>query len=191
MAEREHGADEPDWEALGVHPSELLDEASASVDGSWADGGGLRWNPLPADELTWLSIIVTEPFEPGHWPGLSDRSARRWWGSVGDQLIGAALQYSAADYEVIERPWGMIVEVGFTWPDRADAFRASEPLSSAIDQLGPLRLEITAGRGGGGAVVRSPRRGRPLIGAGGAEVPLPEHRDTHVSPAQSPAVVHL
>ena len=188
MIRRRRGADEPDWEALGVHPSELLDDdRSETVAGSWADGG-LRWNPLPADELTWLSVIVTEPFEPSIRPGLSDRSARRWWRSVGDQLIGAALQYSAADYEVIERPWGMVFEVGFTWPDRAEAFRNSEALSSAIDQLGSLRLEVAAGRGGGGAAVRSPRRGRPLIGAGGAEVPLPEHRSSPAGPAPSPLV---
>ncbi len=171
------------WDQLGVPPSELLgDERDAAE----PLGGPIRWGPVPGDELSWLTIAVLDPVElPG--PMLSG-GAERWWRSVGDQLINAALQLSAQDWEVTFRPWGVVFEVGFVTEAQAAAFRTGATLRSAVDQLGPIRLEVTTGRGGGTAGVRSPRRPRPFAGAGAAELPEPEPVP---EPLVAPAVRHL
>lgn len=132
------------------------------------------------DELSWLTIAVIEPFEfdPDE-PELFGPRAQLWWVSVSDQLVGAAFQYSALDYEVTVRSWGLVFEVCFDTDERAEAYRGSEAMRSAIDQLGPLRLEVTSGRGGGSAGARVPRRDRPLIGSGSAALPLPEPDQVH------------
>ena len=67
----------------------------------------------------------------------------------------------------------MIFEVGFRTDAYAELFRQCDAMQGAIDQLGPLRLDVSAGRGGG-AAVRVPRRGRPLVGAGAAALPIPD-----------------
>ena len=165
------GAGAPDWEALGVPPSELLGDEL--LDELAPLSGPVRWGPLATDELSWLSIAIIEPFDLD----LVDRvghSAHRWWDSVGDRLVTAALQHLALDYEVTLKSWGVVFEVGFGTEQLADAFRNGEAMRSAIDQLGPLRLEVTSGRGGGTSSARVPRRGRPLFGSGAAALPLPE-----------------
>lgn len=50
--------------------------------------------------------------------------------------------------------------------------KISTPASvrTALDQLGPIGLTVSAGRGGGGAGVRGPRRPRPFAGSEFASV---------------------
>lgn len=177
-------SDVPDWEALGVHPSELFGDEF--IDDRAPLSGTVRWGPRASDELSWLSIAVLEPFDLD----LADpaqQSAHQWWASVSDQLISAAFQHSALDYEVTLKTWGVVFDVGFGTDELAEAFRNGEAMGSAMDQLGPLRLEVTSGRGGGTASVRVPRRDRPLLGSGAAALPLPEQ--DHASPAGEPFVV--
>lgn len=147
----------------------------------------MRWAALRDVELAWLTVAVIEPFDRD----LADpaQSAHRWWSSVGDRVIMAAVQGYALDYEVTTRSWGVILEVAFATDAAADAFRSGEALRAAIDQLGPLRLEVTSGRGGGTAGARVPRRDRPLLGSGAAELPLPTpdaHTAAHGSPSPLP-----
>lgn len=171
MARRDD-RDPPDWDARGIPPSELFGDEL--LDHAPPLTTPVRWGDPAVDELTWLTIAVTEPFDLT----LGDHAgggARRWWESVGDELISAAFQRSALDFEVTMRSWGVVFEVAFATDEIAAAFRHSDAMLAAIDQLGPLRLEVTSGRGGGGASVRDPRRGRPLRGSGAAALPLPQH----------------
>jgi hypothetical protein len=143
----------------------------------------VRWGPLAPDELSWLSVAVFEPFDLDL-TDRSQRSAHQWWASVGDQLISSAFQFSAHDYEVTSKSWGVVFEVGFGSDAHAEAFRHGAAMRSAIDQLGPLRLEVTSGRGGGTSSDRVPRRGRPLLGSGAAAIPppQPDHLPTPADP---------
>lgn len=180
---RQHGGAANLWDQLGVPTSELLgDERDAAA----PLAGPIRWEALAGDELSWLTIAVLDPVGPAG-PMLLG-GAERWWRSVGDQLVNAALQESAQDFEVTFRPWGVVFEVGFITEAQATAFRTGATLRSAVDQLGPIRLEVTTGRGGGTAGVRSPRRPRPFAGAGAAELPEPEPVP---EPLVAPAIRHL
>ena len=55
-----------------------------------------------ADDLSWLSISVIEPFDLDV---SGAPTTGQWWRSVGDQLIAAAYQHSAVDYDVALREW--------------------------------------------------------------------------------------
>ena len=158
----------PDWAALGVHPSELLgDEA---LDAAFPMFSNVRWSRLP-HLLTWLTVCVLDDIPT------DDRervSAAAWWDAVGNQIVGAALHDGAQDFGVTMRSWGVIFEVAFANDDLAERFRESASMRAAIEQLGPLRLEVTSGRGGGTSGARLTRRPRPLLGSGAASLPLPE-----------------
>ncbi len=159
----------PDWAALGVHPSELLGDDE--LDSAPPMPGSVRWALRSPDELIWLTLAVIEPIEVDD---DARPSAFAWWETVSEQIISAAFQFSALDFSITVRSWGVVFEVAFVAESYADAFRDGAAMRSAIDQLGILRLEVTSGRGGGTAGARLPRRPRPILGSGAAELPLPD-----------------
>ncbi len=158
----------PDWAALGVHPSELLGDER--LDYAPYLPAQVRWDRLPDDELAWLTVAVMDDIPTSDAPRVS---ARLWWENLGTRLVGAALQFSPQDFEVIFRSWGVVFEVSFANQSLADAFRASAAMHSVMEQLGSLRVEVTTGRGGGTTRARLPRHPRPLLGSGAAAIPLP------------------
>ncbi len=58
-------------------------------------------------------------------------------------------------------------------PDDATPEDIDCSVRTALDQLGPIGLTVSAGKGGGGAGVRGPRRPRPFAGSGATELPVP------------------
>jgi hypothetical protein len=158
----------PDWAALGVHPSELLGDEQ--LDYAPYLPARLRWERLPDDELTWLTVAVIDNIPTDDAPRVS---ARLWWENQGMRMVGAAVQFSAQDFKITFRSWGVVFEVCFANDLLADAFRDSAAMQSVMEQLGSLRVEVTSGRGGGTTRSRLPRRPRPLLGSGAAELPLP------------------
>jgi hypothetical protein len=161
----------PDWAELGVHPSELFGDAE--LDYAPYLPARLRWERLPDDELTWLTVAVIDDIPTNDKPRVS---ARFWWENLGTRIVGAALQFSPQDFEVTFRSWGVVFEVSFANESLADAFRWSPAMHSVMEQLGSLRVEVTSGRGGGTTRARLPRRPRPLLGSGAAELPIPSSR---------------
>lgn len=130
----------------------------------------------------WWSIEVADGVFP----------AVVWRDSHGEALIEAALTHGATEWQWVELPWGVVLEVAF--PDWADwvRFRDLPALQAALDAVPDLtRVHVYPGRGGSsGSPV--PRRPRLPMGAGAA--PLPESaeppivaRDELVSPPVWPA----
>lgn len=101
--------------------------------------------------------------------------AGRWADAHGDALIEAALRHQARDWNWHRHPWGVVFELEFA--DEADwiRFRGSASVTAALDAVPDpvLGLIIYRGRGGSSGA-RDPRKPRPLIGAGAAELPLPD-----------------
>jgi hypothetical protein len=166
----------PDWAALGVHPSELLGDEQ--LDYAPYLPARLRWERLSDDELSWLTVAVIDDIPTNDAPRVS---ARLWWENLGMRMVGAALQFSPQDFEVTFRTWGVVFEVSFASDAFATAYRESPAMLSVLEQLGSLRVEVTSGRGGGTTRARLPRRPRPLLGSGAAELPLPldEYHQIH------------
>ena len=102
------------------------------------------------------------------------QSARLWRESHEKSLIEAALTNGAKDWTWIERPWGVLLELAFE--DEAEwlRFRATVAVQAALDGApDPDGVFVYSGRGGSSAA-NEPRRPRPVLGAGGAELPIPD-----------------
>lgn len=86
-------------------------------------------------------------------------------------LLEIAHGYGATDYRVTRRPWGVIIEVAFRSEKHWEAFRHDPAVVAALDAAPRV---LTSRGWGGSAPSRIPRKPRPLVGAGAAELPLPE-----------------
>ena len=113
----------------------------------------------------WMSIEVFD--------GIG-ASAGAWQDAWGDQLVENALFSGAVDWTWHRTSWGVIFEVAFDDEDAWDAYRASLGVELALAAVpDPVRgLIIYKGRGGESGT-RKPRKPRPLIGSGAAELPIP------------------
>lgn len=120
-------------------------------------------------------------------------SAAMWRDANGQALIEAALTHGAVEWDWVEVPWGLVLEVAF--PDDADwaRFRDLPGVRAALDAVpDPVAgLYIYPGRGGSAGAADRRRRPMPM-GAGAA--PLPESveppilaKDSLVEPATWPA----
>lgn len=100
-------------------------------------------------------------------------AASHWLDAYVGALYTAAYFEQASDWETHRFDWGVVVEVEL--PDELawERFRELPAVRAALDALPPT-ISVIAGRGRGGASgARSPRRPRPVCGAGAIELPLP------------------
>lgn len=102
------------------------------------------------------------------------RSAASWAEVWSDTLSGAALSSGATDWDWHEHSWGVVFEVELADDAAWEQFRELAPVRAALDSVpDPVSgLIVYRGRGGSSGAA-SPRRPRPMIGSGSAELPLP------------------
>lgn len=114
----------------------------------------------------------------------SAASASSWRRAHGERLVEAAITHGAKEWTWVVRPWGVLLELGFS--DEADwlRFRATPAVQAALDAVpDPVNgIWVYSGRGGSSAT-RVPRRPRPVRSSEGAPLPEPE---PEVAPWQHP-----
>jgi len=90
-------------------------------------------------------------------------------------LIELAVTAGATSWEWHEHRWGVVFEVEFGEDSQWEAFRAVPAVRAALDAVpDPVNgLLVYRGRGGGAGVV-SPRKPRPVAGAGAMALPEPD-----------------
>jgi hypothetical protein len=102
-------------------------------------------------------------------------SASSWKSSYGDVLTTTAVEHGAVEWQWIERSWGVVFEVAFAREREADRWRELPVVIAAFDAVPDPVNGLVYHRGWGGTSGSGePRHNRPLVGAGGAEVELPD-----------------
>ncbi len=113
---------------------------------------------------SWFSIEVID----------GAASASGWAEMWSDTLSGAALSGGASDWSWHQHGWGVVLEVEFADEAAWDAFRDQVAVRAALDAVpDPLTGMIVYRGRGGSAGSPAPRRPRPMLGSGSAELPLP------------------
>jgi hypothetical protein len=114
-------------------------------------------------ELYWWSIEVLDG--PGR-PSLFWRQAHE------GALTEAAVTNGAYDWRWHQHSWGVLLEIAFASDERWRVYRDLPAVRAALDAVpDPVNgLLIYPGRGGSAGSAQ-PRRPRPVVGAGGAELP--------------------
>ena len=114
--------------------------------------------------VTWWSIEARD--------GLF--SAHAWQNAFAQSLVEAAITNGAVEWHWSQATFGVVFEVGFADDDALEAwqrFRHLPAVVAALDAVPGELLYVYPGRGGtAGAGQR--RHPRPIIGAGGAELPV-------------------
>jgi hypothetical protein len=112
----------------------------------------------------WFSIEVLDGAE----------SATVWSEAHRDALIESALLNRATDWNWHRHTWGVVLELAFADEAAWERFRELPAVKAALDTVpDPVSgLIMYRGRGGSAGTV-SPRRPKPLAGAGSAALPLP------------------
>jgi len=102
-------------------------------------------------------------------------SAQSWRDAYGAALVEAAVTNGAKEWEWHRHSWGVLFEVGFADEEAGRAFRDLPAVRAALDATpDPVNgLLVYPGRGGSSGRVE-PRRPRPIVAAGGAEIPRTE-----------------
>jgi hypothetical protein len=101
--------------------------------------------------------------------------ASSWRTAYGDMLTATAVEWGAAEWRWVERPWGVVLEVAFRKERACDAWRNQPAVRSAFDAVPDPVNGLVFHRGWGGTSGSGePRQPRPFAGAGAAEIPLPE-----------------
>ncbi len=113
--------------------------------------------------------ITVEVFDGG------TTSAAGWADAWRDRLVEAAVTGGAVFWDDHEHRWGVVLEFTFDDECRRDAFRQAPVLLAALDAVpDPVNGVLVYPHRGGGSGSRQPRRPRPLISGGAAELPVPE-----------------
>jgi hypothetical protein len=99
-------------------------------------------------------------------------SAVLWADAWRDRLVEAAVTGGARFWDDHEHRWGVVLEFTFDDEQARDRFRDLPLLRAALDHA-PDRVLVYPHRGGGDGI-RQPRRPRPLLRSGGAELPKPD-----------------
>jgi hypothetical protein len=123
--------------------------------------------------------ITVEVFDGGF-------SAVLWADAWRDRLVEAAVTGGARFWDDHEHRWGVVLEFTFDDEQARDAFRDSPLLRAALDAA-PDQVLVYPHRGGGDGI-RQPRRPRPRIRSGGAELPLPDPDADRVLPCTAQLV---
>ncbi len=115
--------------------------------------------------VNWLTVEVFDGATPAvAW-------ARAWQ----DPLIQAALSRGAVFWDEHEHRWGVVLEFVFDDERRRDAFREAPVLLAALDAApDPVHGIAVYPHRGGGSGSRQPRRPRPLLSGGAADLPVPD-----------------
>lgn len=101
-------------------------------------------------------------------------SASSWQHAYGDALTTAAMSWSGLDWEWRHRTWGLIFLVAFPSEAEYDEWRKMPVVIAALDAVPDPVNGLVFHRGWGGTSGSGePRRGKPMVGAGGAEIALP------------------
>lgn len=101
-------------------------------------------------------------------------SASSWQRAYGDVLTNAAMEWSGLDWDWREFSWGLLFMVAFPSEDEYLAWRNVPVVIAALDAVPDPVNGLVFHRGWGGTSGSGePRRGKPLVGAGGAELPEP------------------
>ena len=115
-------------------------------------------------QLWWSIEVLHGPF-----------SADRWRDAHGDALMEAAVSCGSPQMAWVIRPWGIVFEVAFIDIDAWAAFRAVPRVQAALDQVPDKVSGLFVHRGQGGTEgARDRLRPRPVLGAGGAPLPVRE-----------------
>jgi hypothetical protein len=118
--------------------------------------------------------ITVEVFDGGFSP------AALWADAWRDRLVEAAVTGGARFWDDHEHRWGVVLEFTFDDERARDAFRDSPLLRAALDAA-PDKVLVYPHRGGSDGI-RQPRRPRPLLRSGGAEIPPPDPDADRVCP---------
>ena len=102
-------------------------------------------------------------------------SASSWKFAHGDVLSATAVEWGAPEWRWVERPWGVVFEVAFRRESGAEQWLSLPAVKAALDAVPDPIAGLVFHRGWGGTSGSGePRRGKPIAGAGGAEVPVPD-----------------
>lgn len=102
-------------------------------------------------------------------------SASSWKFAHGDVLTATGVEWGASEWRWVERPWGLVFEIAFRKESAAETWLSLPAVKAALDAVPDPIAGLVVHRGWGGTSGSGePRRGKPLAGAGGAEVPVPE-----------------
>ena len=114
-------------------------------------------------DLYWWSIEV---FDAGA------SSASAWRRAYGAALVEAAVTNGARDWQWHLHAWGMLFEVGFAEEAHWPTYRALPAVQAALDAAPDAvnGVLVYPGRGGSSGRVQ-PRRPRPVVSSGAAEIP--------------------
>jgi hypothetical protein len=102
-------------------------------------------------------------------------SAGIWADAHGDDLIWAGQELGLSDWSWARHSWGVVLEIEL--PDELawEQYLASPAVRAALDAVPDPAFGLITYKGrGGSAGSRNPRKPRPIIGAGAAELPLPD-----------------
>jgi hypothetical protein len=99
-------------------------------------------------------------------------SAATWADAWRDRLVEAAVTGGARFWDDHQHRWGVVLEFTFDDEQARDRFQDSALLRAALDSA-PDRALVYPHRGGGDGI-RQPRRPRPVLRRGGAELPVPD-----------------
>jgi hypothetical protein len=101
-------------------------------------------------------------------------SASSWQHAYGDSLTTSAMSWSGLDWEWRHRTWGLIFLVAFPSQAEYEEWRKMPVVIAALDAVPDPVNGLVFHRGWGGTSGSGePRRGKPLVGAGGAELAEP------------------
>jgi hypothetical protein len=113
----------------------------------------------------WITVEVFDGGTP----------AAGWARAWHDRLIEAAVTGGAVFWDEHEHRWGVVLEFTFADERRRDAFRQAPVLLAALDAApDPVNGVLVYPHRGGGSGSCQPRRPRPKLGSGAAELPVPD-----------------
>ena len=111
--------------------------------------------------ITWWSIEARDGYF----------SAHAWQNAFGQSLVEAAITNGAVEWHWSQATFGVVFEVGFADDEAWYRFRQLPLVVAALDAVPAELLYVYPGRGGT-AGAGHPRHPRPIVGAGGAELPV-------------------
>ncbi len=101
--------------------------------------------------------------------------ASSWQRAWGDSVTNAAMSWSGLDWDWRSFSWGLLLMIAFPSEAEYEQWRQVPAVIAALDAVPDPVNGLVFHRGWGGTSGSGePRRGKPMAGAGGAEVPVPE-----------------
>jgi len=101
-------------------------------------------------------------------------SAESWWAGYGDTLIAFAHEFGAQEWHVRSFGWGVAIELAFRTEKLWDAFLTAPGVQAILDAIpDPVNGLIIQRGWGGTSGTRFPRKPKPIVGSGAAELPVP------------------